>query len=574
MAGQRVTDRLGVRLAAVMTLALLPVLMMAVVQSGDILAEARARSEAALAGETLRAVQPELSRMKLVQGLAEGLAGLAPTLRPAEPGCATRLVPLVRTDGSVRFAGFYDREGRALCATPDAPDNLAGTAALAKVQGQTGTEMALLRFDGAGASGPDWATVTLLPMAALGQGAEEAGAEEAGADFVMVAARPVTLPDVAGLGIVVFDKTGAVLSANLAPDAAMGLVPADTTLAALFQGADQTFTARAATGDPRAYSVVTLVEGEISALGTWPAGQRSAGDVSDLPPAMLPAVIWIVSLGSAWLAAEFLVLRHIRRMGAAIAGLAQGQRRPVQMALRGAPREIRDVGIALETMAVAIMHEEARLEDAIHQKEALLREVHHRVKNNLQLIASIVNLQIRRTQSAEARDLMRALQDRMLSLATVHNGLYQTQDLSRIDACDLLEGIVAQVLQSSPDMGLVEVRTEFAPLTINMDQAVPLALLLAEAMGAAIAHAARTDAGWVEARLTAEPADEVRLTVTNSIDPALGSVSDPLNEGGPGLGTQLLRAFTRQLDGLFSRSIGNGRCEVRIDFAHRTTNPG
>ena len=69
--------------------------------------------------------------------------------------------------------------------------------------------------------------------------------------------------------------------------------------------------------------------------------------------------------------------------------------------------EIRDVGEAYLKMTDTILHDEAELENMVHQREVLLREVHHRVKNNLQLISSIMNMQMRQSHSSEAKLLMK-----------------------------------------------------------------------------------------------------------------------------------------------------------------------
>lgn len=98
--GRRFVDRLGVRLGLVIGLALLPVGVMAVMQANDLLAEAQARSEAALAGETLRAVRPTLGLIKRAEGAAEMLAAMGP--EAASCAAVERLV----SDGAFAFAGF------------------------------------------------------------------------------------------------------------------------------------------------------------------------------------------------------------------------------------------------------------------------------------------------------------------------------------------------------------------------------------------------------------------------------------------------------------------------------------
>lgn len=92
-------------------------------------------------------------------------------------------------------------------------------------------------------------------------------------------------------------------------------------------------------------------------------------------------------------------------------GFAQNRRTQMPKSFAYAPTELRDVGDAYVTLTDAVVRDEAKLEDALYQKNILLREVHHRVKNNLQLIASILAMQMRGTKSEEAKELMTGLQD-------------------------------------------------------------------------------------------------------------------------------------------------------------------
>ena len=92
---------------------------------------------------------------------------------------------------------------------------------------------------------------------------------------------------------------------------------------------------------------------------------------------------------------------------------------------------------------------EAEMAAALDTQRKLTREVHHRVKNNLQLISSIMNIQIRSAKSGEAKALLKALQERMMSLATVHRELYQTSGLADVRARELLPDIVRQIMAIS-----------------------------------------------------------------------------------------------------------------------------
>ena len=241
-----------------------------------------------------------------------------------------------------------------------------------------------------------------------------------------------------------------------------------------------------------------------------------------------------------------------------------------------APGEIRDATEAFVQLTETILRDEAELEHSLHQKEGLLREVHHRVKNNLQLIASIISMQMRETRSAEARQLMRAVQDRVISLATVHKDLYLTSDMTEVRADDLLPEIIQQVITLAAGSGAhIQVERSFCDLMLTPDQAVPLALLLAEV----VTHARNEvlgDGGLprVSVTLAQDGKDRALLVVTHAIEPSALVVPGASMQ--TGLGRQLIDAFAAQLDGAvrFSEVSGSHRMELRFPVDWTAQQPG
>jgi two-component sensor histidine kinase len=285
------------------------------------------------------------------------------------------------------------------------------------------------------------------------------------------------------------------------------------------------------------------------------------------PPWVLPVLMWVVSLGVAWIAAERLVSNPIRRLRNSITSFAGGGRVVGAVDVAGAPLEIREVAEAYERMTETILHDEAELEDMVHQKEVLLREVHHRVKNNLQLIASILNMQMRQARSPEARAMMRTLQDRVMSLATVHRGLYQTSGLADIRTDELLPEIVRQVLNLGTGPGRrFEVRTSFDELHLTPDQAVPLSLLLTELLTNALKYGGTEPGGMpvLEISLGRSEGGAAELRVANTVAAEGSPATDPAE--GTGLGAQLADAFAHQLGGTLERRIEDGVFAVSLRF--------
>jgi two-component sensor histidine kinase len=219
-------------------------------------------------------------------------------------------------------------------------------------------------------------------------------------------------------------------------------------------------------------------------------------------------------------------------------------------------------------MTESVTRGEARLEDSAHQKEVLLREVHHRVKNNLQLISSIMNIQMRRAQSEEAKTLLRGLQDRVISLATIHRELYQTSGLADVRADEMFPDIVRQIIHVSTGAGQpVGLDSDFDDLRLVPDQAVPLSLLLAEALTNALKHsaAAPQDQSRIRVRLKRLGGSQAVLEVTNrSTGPAADLPHADLRSGG--VGSQLIAAFASQLGGQLDIGNADGEYNLRLIF--------
>jgi two-component system, sensor histidine kinase PdtaS len=284
----------------------------------------------------------------------------------------------------------------------------------------------------------------------------------------------------------------------------------------------------------------------------------------------LPTLLmWLAGLVAAAFAAELLVTRHVRTLNRAIVSFARGDRRLQTVELDNAPAELDELASAFVAMTDSITRSEAELEDSVHQKEVLLREVHHRVKNNLQLISSIMNIQIRNAKGGEAKELVKNLQERIMSLATVHRGLYQTSGLADVRARELIPDIVRQIMSLSSGVDRpFETKVEIDDLRLVPDQAVPLSLLLAEAMTNAIKHAgaARGHPATLTVRLKRSGGSDAVLEVVNTL-PRQQSQSTPDVPGvDTGLGTQLIVAFVQQLGGRQETSSTEDEYALKITF--------
>ncbi|MDX5401712.1 MAG: sensor histidine kinase [Rhodobacterales bacterium] len=583
---RRAPARLGVRLALLLSVALLPVGLIAVMQSISLLDEARARSEAALMGETLMIAQTELRLIQRGQGMAAAVAGETWVIpengrETVPPEACARLLPMVRSQLVEQAdVAIIAANGQVICPPTIELDDLSGTALFEKLMSSGEPDVIL---DNAGLLGKGSAVVISHPIMAPSQRRDAEGVVQAVVSIVVphmalhetssfpAHELPVPMPESQGAAILTFNAQGEVLTSSRGLEGAQGLLPRNRALKALVGSRPLTFTARSANGLERVYSVVPLIEQNLYALGTWPGEGNRIRAMDTLPAAMFPALMWAASLIVGWLAAGQLVTRHVRRLRGAISAFAGGDRAVRPIDVSGAPLELRELSDAFVRMTDTILHDEAELENAVHQKEVLLRELHHRVKNNLQLIASILNMQVRQARSPEAKWLMKGVRDRVMSLATIHRGLYQTSGLTDIRADELLSDIARQLVNMATGPGRrLSIEQNFEPVRLTPDQAVPLSLFLTEALTNAMKYADQDGEDLPYLTITLKRLNDTRviLRVANSVGTLPRPETDlpgDLTET-TGLGAQLLEAFSQQIGGEMHREESAGHFSLTLEF--------
>lgn len=196
-------------------------------------------------------------------------------------------------------------------------------------------------------------------------------------------------------------------------------------------------------------------------------------------------------------------------------------------------------------------HKEEALRGALNDKNTLLKELYHRVKNNLQLINSLFNLQVRSLPEGAARVALLEAAGRVRAMALVHERLYQSRTLSSISLDDYVGELCDQLARAAtaPQRG-IEMRVEVEPLEIGLDAAVPLGLLLNELVSNSLKHAfPEGRQGSILVRIGHEEGDLVRLTVA---DDGVGLPPGVDQTYSQTLGLKLVAALSDQLRGKFS----------------------
>ena len=190
----------------------------------------------------------------------------------------------------------------------------------------------------------------------------------------------------------------------------------------------------------------------------------------------------------------------------------------------------------------------AELETSLEEKSVLLKEVHHRVKNNLQVISSLLNLQAARISDTEILSMFSESRDRIRSMALVHEKLYQSSDLAQVDFGEYLRGLSNQLMQSySSQSRRIKMNVEIENISLGIDQAVPCGLIVNEVITNSIKHAFPDyQEGEITIRLHRTSSNQVKLLIR---DNGIGIPSSLSLENPSTLGMQIVSLLTEQIGG-------------------------
>lgn len=336
-------------------------------------------------------------------------------------------------------------------------------------------------------------------------------------------------------------------SADRAP-LASGLPP-DNIIGQHLFNETQTFNARGRDGTWRLYAISPLLDGRIFViLGTpllvaiGPLALQFAWGV------FAPILMWGLAVAVVWFGIEHLVVRWIAYLDRITSAYASGRHNVRPERTSAAPAEIRNLGETFTRMADLISARETELQESLNQKELLVREIHHRVKNNLQLVMSLLNLHARRIKDPRAEAAFAEARSRINALATLHRRLYESENLQEVELRWFLEDLCAELRRGGlAGSREVELTVQAPDEVIGPDVAVPLGLLVTEAITNAYKHAFHgADRGLIQVTVQRDSDAQLSLVVRDTgtgIDTG-GSDIEP-----GGLGRSLIEAFVRQLRG-------------------------
>lgn len=199
---------------------------------------------------------------------------------------------------------------------------------------------------------------------------------------------------------------------------------------------------------------------------------------------------------------------------------------------------------------------EAELKENIHQKEVLLKEVHHRVKNNLQVISSILNLQTSYISDPDTLTIMRECQDRIKSMAFIHESLYQSADLAKVNFTEYLQNLCNNLKYSymSPDRNIA-LDFDIEEISLSLDSAIPCGLIVNELVSNCFKYAFKDQKEGVIKISLAKDTNNKILVVHDS-GKGLPQGLDFRNTDS--LGLQLVVTLVDQIDGEINYELSDG----------------
>ncbi len=205
---------------------------------------------------------------------------------------------------------------------------------------------------------------------------------------------------------------------------------------------------------------------------------------------------------------------------------------------------------------------EAAVRESLREKEELLKEIHHRVKNNLQIVSSLLRLQASRIDNPVAKHALQNMQNRVRSMSLIHEHLYRSDNMARVDLSAYLKSLCQQLVRTlTANPGDVQLVLDLAPVELEIDQAIPCGLLVNELVANALKHAFPEGSRTGELRVELRPVEGGqgwRLRVADNgvglpEDFALTSLSHLSS-----LGLQLVTDLTRQIGGKLEIGSGPG----------------
>lgn len=292
---------------------------------------------------------------------------------------------------------------------------------------------------------------------------------------------------------------------------------------------------------------------------------RSAPISSPLIVAMLlPLLMWAAAAGIGWFVVDRLLIRPLRDLRIRVATYVPGQEIDSAEARQSPAQEIRELGETFRAISRTVASHEAGLAEGLVRQTALTREVHHRVKNNLQVISSLINFHSRGAASAEASAAYASIQRRVDALAVVHRNHFAEIDQGRgLSLRSVIGDLASNIRATAPEGSGLSIALDLDSHLATQDVATAVAFLLTELIE--LAMRVQSDA---TIRLSLKPGDAAGKAVVRISSPALVDSDRLQAELGEGYG-RVIEGLSRQLRSKLHHDPLVGAFEIPVNITSR-----
>lgn len=545
---------LRIQLLAVLVLALMPLLILSSVQGLIEYEQQREREIDRLHAAALTASEAITAAFSRADGKAGAIASQTFALMDDPAACTTTLQRMAEADITVSNIAILDANGSLVCSAVPGPSG----------EDFSSREWFQILRDGADRTHSDvvFGTMSQRQVVLTVRRLRSRDHTHDGSTGQFLGAVAVATDMTAAARLVRRERLGAEAQIALISRQGAIKIEVNSTTGNVFEGVeagrllDQARTGEAirvtGTGVQPGYEVIvaSLIPERLGIAIAAPARVfESWGGLSVISTIAIPALMTLLVLVCVWVAVDYFILRWLTYLQRIAQLYAAGRLDLVPQRARKAPREVARLAAVMEQMAASLDEQRTELAEAVDQRSGLLREIHHRVKNNLQVIVSLLNLQSGRISDPAAAEALMDARRRINALALVHRSLYETDDLRFIEVNPFLKDLIhnlADVLDGHDSK--IRLTVECDDLALSPDQAAPMALFVTEAVTNAFKHAfAGRDSGRIVVRLTCDADGECEIAVGDD-----GTGLSPSARGGTG--SSLMDAFAQQL---------GGRCAVR-----------
>lgn len=233
--------------------------------------------------------------------------------------------------------------------------------------------------------------------------------------------------------------------------------------------------------------------------------------------------------------------------------------------VKGFEEDYSRVFLTTKDLTEKIVHDNIMLQTSNREKEVLLKEVHHRVKNNLQIVTSLLNLQSYAIEEPSTKDIFDVSLNRIKSMASVHEMLYKSSDFSKIEYQAYLTSLISGLVNSiKGDNHSIEFDLNANGLSLNIDTSIPLGLLITELITNSLKHGIKGDEkGKIYVHLTRKKKSIITLEIG---DDGIGLPKDFVIEDSETLGLQLANSLVEQLNGKCEKDLSKKGAHFIIEF--------